>query len=250
MRAAATAVTAAAGSARTLHINRMLSPEANRAKTATLAVVAPEPVSIQPVTIRPYQPADLDALYRICLQTGRNGDDATALYRDHKLIGHVHAAPYALFEPSLAFVAEDAAGVGGYVIGALDSHNFEARLEQDWWPGLRAQYPDAPASVPEDQWTADQAMAHRIYRPWITPGELADSYPSHLHINLVPRLQSGGNGRRLINTLTEALRRRGSRGVHLFVHPANVRAIGFYRHVGFSQLPRTDAVVFAMDLTD
>jgi arginine/ornithine N-succinyltransferase beta subunit len=35
--------------------------------------VAPEPVSTQRVTIRPYQPADLDALYRVCLQTGRNG---------------------------------------------------------------------------------------------------------------------------------------------------------------------------------
>jgi hypothetical protein len=27
-----------------------------------------------------------------------------------------------------------------------------------------------------------------------------------------------------------------------------VRAIGFYRHVGFTQLPGTGAVVFAMDL--
>jgi hypothetical protein len=44
------------------------------------------------------------------------------------------------------------------------------------------------------------------------------------------------------------LRRRGSHGVHLTVRPTNVRVIGFYRHVGFTQLPATDAVVFAMDL--
>jgi GNAT superfamily N-acetyltransferase len=210
--------------------------------------VAPEPASTQRVTIRPYQPADLGALYRICLQTGRNGGDATPLYHDHKLLGHVHAAPYALFEPSLAFVAEDAAGVGGYVIGALDSHDFEARLERDWWPKLRAQYPEPPASVPEEQWTPEQAKAYLIHHPWVTPGDLASRYPSQLHINLVPRLQSGGHGRRLISTLADALRRRGSRGVHLAVPPANVRAIGFYRHVGFTQLPGTGAVVFAMDL--
>jgi hypothetical protein len=36
--------------------------------------------------------------------------------------------------------------------------------------------------------------------------------------------------------------------VHLTVHPTNVRVIGFYRHVGFTLLPATDAVVFAMDL--
>lgn len=216
----------------------------------------PEPVSTQRVTIRPYQPADLDALYRVCLQTGRNGDDATPLYRDHQLLGHVHAAPYALFAPSLAFVAEDAAGVGGYVIGALDSHDFEARLERDWWPKLRARYPEPPASLPEDQWAPDQAKAHLIHHPWVTPDELASRYPSHLHINLVPRLQSGGHGRRLISTLTDALRRRGSRGVHLGVRSANVRAIGFYQHVGFTRLPGAealfpgaDALVFAMDLT-
>ena len=72
----------------------------------------------------------------------------------------------------------------------------------------------------------------------------------------MPRLRSGGHGGQLIGTLTEALRQRGSRGVHLAVRHTNVRAIGFYRHVGFTELPRTDvlfpgtdAVVFAMDLT-
>jgi ribosomal protein S18 acetylase RimI-like enzyme len=211
--------------------------------------VAPEPDSTQRVAIRPYQPADLDAVYRVCLQTGRNGVDATPLYRDHKLLGHVHAAPYAVFEPSLAFMAEDAAGVGGYVLGVLDSLDFEARLERDWWPKLRAQYPEPPASVPADQRTPEQAKAYLIHHPWPTSAELASRYPSHLHINLVPRLQSGGHGRRLIGTLADELRRRGSRGVHLIVPPANERAIGFYRHVGFTQLPGTDAVIFAMDLT-
>lgn len=38
--------------------------------------------------------------------------------------------------------------------------------------------------------------------------------------------------------------------MHLGVRPANVHAIGFYRHIGFTQLPGTaDAVYFAMELT-
>lgn len=116
-------------------------------------------------------------------------------------------------------MAEDAAGVGGYVLGALDSHDFEARLEREWWPKLRAQYPEPPAGVPDDQWTPEQATARWIHHPWVTPEELASQYPSHLHINLIPRLQSGGHGRRLISTPIDALRRRGSRGVHLAVPP-------------------------------
>ncbi len=73
------------------------------------------------VRIRGYRPGDLDDLYRICLQTGNQGADATALFRDPDLLGHVYAAPYGLFEPALAFVVEDQAGVGGYCLAALDS---------------------------------------------------------------------------------------------------------------------------------
>jgi hypothetical protein len=63
--------------------------------------------------IRACQLADLDDLYRVCPQTADSGQDATALFGDSMLPGHVCAAPYAIFEPSLAWVAEDAAGVGG-----------------------------------------------------------------------------------------------------------------------------------------
>ena len=66
-------------------------------------------------------------------------------------------------------------------------------------------------------------------------------YPSHLHIDMVPRLQSGGNGRRLMTTLTAALREQGSPGVHLGVYAVNTRAVGFYRHVGFTELSPTTA---------
>ena len=61
------------------------------------------------------------------------------MFDDPRILGHVFAGPYGLFEPSLAFVAEDEAGVGAYVVGALDSRAFEERLEADWWPALRVQ---------------------------------------------------------------------------------------------------------------
>jgi len=62
--------------------------------------------------IRAFWPSDLDDLYRICLATGAGGDDASGLYRDPKLIGHVYAAPYANLSPPTVFVVEDADGVG------------------------------------------------------------------------------------------------------------------------------------------
>jgi ribosomal protein S18 acetylase RimI-like enzyme len=205
-------------------------------------------VDHQETRIRPYQPSDLDDLYRICLLTGRKGQDATSLYSDPQLPGHVYAAPYGLFEPSLAFVAQDAAGVGGYVLGALDSQAFERRLERAWWPGLRLRYPE-PTAVPEQQRTPDQRIAHRIHHPWHTHDELAGNYPSHLHIDLVPRLQARGNGSRLIRTLLAALRAQGSPGVHLHVSADNRKAVGFYRHLGFAELSATPVGLnFGMDL--
>ena len=48
--------------------------------------------------------------------------------------------------------------------------------------------------------------------------------------------------------LTAALRDQGSPGVHLHVLAANRRAVAFYRHVGFTELPSEGVHLFVMDL--
>jgi len=200
-----------------------------------------------PIQIRPYQPADLDDLYRICVRTADSGRDATALVSDPMLPGHVFAAPYGIFEPSLAWVAEDADGVAGYVLGALDTVAFEERLEQDWWPALRARYPDSrqlARTVSDPEWIALQVLHGRFP----TDPALSGRYPSHLHIDLLPRLQGRGLGRQLIETLFAALRADGSRGVHLHVGRANERAAAFYEHLGMTELQPAGVRVFALNL--
>lgn len=194
-------------------------------------------MSSEKISIRPFRPDDLDALYRVCLRTADSGQDATALFADPMLPGHVYAAPYAVLEPSLAFVAVGPDGVAGYVVGALDSTVFARRLEERWWPGLRSRYPEPPASLPEDRWTRDQQIARLIHHPYPVPAELAGRYPSHLHINLLPPLQGHGAGRRLIDTLAGALRAQRSPGLHLHVGANNPRAAGFYGRVGFTEIP-------------
>jgi ribosomal protein S18 acetylase RimI-like enzyme len=170
------------------------------------------------------------------------------MFDDPWILGHVFAAPYALFEPSLVFVAEDEVGVGGYIVGALDSRAFEKRLDADWWPALRDRYPAPPPELPPDQWTPDQRAAHFIHVPLTVPDELAEDYPSHLHVNLVPRLQSQGLGGQLMSTLIGALRDQGSVGLHFFVAPANQRAVGFYQHLGFTLASAEGPLIFTMDL--
>ena len=85
---------------------------------------------------------DRDALYDICVRTADSGGDARPLYRNHELLGELWVGPYLALAPGLAFVAEDGDGVVGYVLGAEDTREFEEACERDWWPALRARYPD------------------------------------------------------------------------------------------------------------
>ena len=190
-------------------------------------------------TIRPATPADLGDFYRICLETGDSGLDATGLYADPQLLGHVYAAPYLLHAPDFAFVLQDEAGAAGYVIGVPDSQAFEATLDREWWPALRERYPD-PAAIPPAERSRDQRMMHLIHHPHRTPDDLMAEYPAHLHIDLLPRAQGGGNGRRMMDALFGALRQAGVPGVHLGVGARNERAQAFYRRLGFTDLSRGD----------
>jgi ribosomal protein S18 acetylase RimI-like enzyme len=182
--------------------------------------------------IRAVRPDDLEALYRIALATGDGGADAASLYQDARLLGHIYCAPYAVLCPETVFVAEDAEGVGGYIVGAADTVAYEARLELEWWPALRAVCPD-PAMVPPASRTPDQRRMHAIHHPPRTPGALTATYPSHLHINLLPRLRGSGAAHTLLLRWLRAVGQRGSTGVHLAVGVNNTRAIRFYQAHGF-----------------
>ena len=62
-------------------------------------------------------------------------------------------------------------------------------------------------------------------------------WPAHLHIDLLPRAQGRGWGRRMLEQQMAALRATGAPGVHLCVAPGNTRAQVFYRKLGFVDLP-------------
>ena len=120
----------------------------------------------------------------------------------------------------------------GYVLGALDSDAFEARCEADWWPALRARYPEREGGDTLDDLLI-AAIHHRRRR---RGDDVLDRYPSHLHIDLLADVQGQGWGRRLLARLFAALAADGSPGVHWGVSAQNHRALGFYRHLGFEEL--------------
>ena len=181
---------------------------------------------------------DLPGAYRVCLQTGDSGRDATSMYRDPDLLGHVYVGPYIVGQPDLALVISDRDGVGGYLLAAEDTREFGAWAEAHWWPALRLRYPASEGDSADDQ------VIRLLHAPPRSPDIVVADYPAHLHVDLLPRLQGHSHGRALVGTLLVALRARASPGVHLEVGADNGNAIAFYRHLGFTELERSEASLF------
>jgi ribosomal protein S18 acetylase RimI-like enzyme len=187
-------------------------------------------------TLRPYQPRDRAALYDICLRTGRNGEDATALHADPELLGATFAVPYATLEPELTFVIDDGERAVGYILGTRDTVRFVERYQREWLPGVAERFPEPTGEAA----TADERIRYFLHHPeLIIHPELAD-YPAHLHIDILPSHQGGGNGRALMTRFLAALTEHGVDGVHLVMGAANTRAGAFYRRMGFHEIPFDD----------
>ncbi len=185
------------------------------------------------VELRPYRPADLAALYDICLRTAESGDDATALYNDPKAIGHIYAGPYAALQPEQVIVVEDDAGLAGYIVGTFDTDAFAAKKERDWWPALRDQYAHIDATNYTER---DLARIAAMRVPEHSPPDIVAAYPAHIHMNLLPRLRGQRLGTALLTRWIEAARDAGVTGIHLGANAANTGGIAFWQRSGFAPL--------------
>jgi ribosomal protein S18 acetylase RimI-like enzyme len=182
-------------------------------------------------TIRNYHPSDLPFIYEVCLKTGDSGKDASELYQDPYLIGHYYAAPYAVLEPELCFIACVDHKPVGYILGTENTEQFAARCEKAWFPVLRQRYP-FPLEGDE---SLDARIIRLIHQGIPVKPEFLD-YPAHLHIDLLPAAQGQGFGRTLIETFAKALRKKDIAAFHLEVGKRNPGAIAFYQKVGFEQI--------------
>ncbi|MDP7013325.1 MAG: GNAT family N-acetyltransferase [Verrucomicrobiota bacterium] len=187
--------------------------------------------------IRQATSADREAAYWVCLKTGDHGADGEALFADDPdALGRIYVGPYLEFEPELALVLEDSEGICGYCLGAMDSRKLFERYEREWRPGLAKRYPE-PGGDPSG-WTPVEQVYHLYHHPDYFCPEPYDLYPSQLHIDLVPRAQGRGLGRRLVEEVVSRIEANGSPGVHLGMSARNERAHGFYLKLGFEELAR------------
>jgi len=192
---------------------------------------------MQDCVIRPSRPGDEPGAYHVCLKTGNFGKDGEPFYReDPDALGRIFVGPYLAFEPELSLILEDDDGICGYALGAFDSRAFYARYEAEWRPGVCARF-SAPNGDPS-QWTRLQEVYHCYHEPDYFCPKPYEDFPSHLHIDLLPRAQHRGFGRRMMEKNMDMLARKGSPGAHLGVSMMNPDALGFYLRLGFHELTR------------
>ena len=193
------------------------------------------------ITIRRAVLSDLPYFYEICLKTGDESRDASALFFDQYLLGHYYAAPYLVYQSGICFVAEYEYRPQGYIVAVPDTASFKQWMEEQWLVPLRKRYQQPfPSARSEKEKKIIELIHGRKFpvdiaeQPWLT------DYPAHLHIDLLPCLQGKGQGRVLIDKLFNELAQRGIPGLHLGVGSSNMGAITFYKKMGFSVLKEHD----------
>src|SRR5829696_8758007 len=137
---------------------------------------------------------DLPGVYRVCLLTGAGGSDASSLHADPDLLGHVWAGPYLAFPQAVTRVLRDESGVTGYCLAVPDTAAFERWVDEVWLPPLRRRHPAGSGAT-----AADAALVDRLHRPIHTDAAVLARHPAHLHVDLLPRLQGQGWGRRVVD---------------------------------------------------
>jgi len=183
-------------------------------------------------TIRAYRPADREACYDVCIRTGDAGADATALYRDPRILPEIFTGPYVDLEPEFAFVLADEADTAiGYIIGTPDTRRFVAAYRRSWLPVVGPRYPEGGGEGPDAE-----RIAQLHHPEWMLDGEVPDRYPAHLHIDLLPQAQGQGAGRAMVAAFLAAVRAAGAPRVHLGMAAGNSGALAFYQRLGFHRL--------------
>jgi ribosomal protein S18 acetylase RimI-like enzyme len=185
-------------------------------------------------SIRSYKSADTSAAYEICLKTGNSGQDATHLFSDPLVLGHIYVGPYMEFEPQSVFILEDDQGPCGYIMGVLDSQTYYQWMHSEWLPKIRVDY-KKPTGNP-DIWDETEKITNLLFHP--VSQRLLPDFPSHLHIDLLSRAQGKGQGKLMMDRFIDYLRYNKIPGVHLELSSKNDRAFNFYRKYGMQELDR------------
>jgi ribosomal protein S18 acetylase RimI-like enzyme len=188
-----------------------------------------------PLTIRPYAPADREALLRIAADTAAFGEPVETFLDDRRLFCDAVYRYYVDYEPEHAWIAAVGDEPTGFLAGCIDTHRHDRIITQKIAPALVLGLVRGRYRIGRLTWGYLRAEVTSALR-----GERAEAdlnlYPAHLHVNLDARSRGLGAGRRLMEAYLNQLRALGVPGVHLHTTNLNTAAVALYTKLGFELL--------------
>ncbi|KAK5205835.1 hypothetical protein LTR41_008517 [Exophiala xenobiotica] len=193
--------------------------------------------------IRSYQESDEDAMIHVFRETAapdlREAGEPVLHYASY-----LWCRPYFVLEPQTCYVLDDGSGQAvGYLLGVPHTPTFVQKYKETFIPYIKSQGMENPEPNEPVGWNENlpNALRHIMYNPqgmlheeW---PQLMESWPAHLHIDILPEFQRKGYGRQLIEMFCDGARKQGAKGVHLGMAAANDEAGKFYARLGFTRFP-------------
>ncbi len=187
------------------------------------------------ITIRPYQASDRDRLRYICYETGFMGDSPEFYWKDRKSFQIMWCGYYTDVEPESTFVGVIDEKVVGYVLGCVDSKKAWDPIQIGISHAIKRGCIFRPGTSKTMVRTLSDVATEIIVHHNLPPKVFKDDrWPSHLPIDILEEGRGVKIGQKLIMTLIEYMKSKGSPGLHLETLYENVNAIKFFKHCGFS----------------
>ena len=187
------------------------------------------------LVIRPYQLADRQAVFRIGADTAFFGAPIEAYMEDRNAFLDAFYAYYTDLEPEHAWVACADGEVVGFLAGCVDTRLHDRKLLRVILPRLTGNFLRGKYHFGKRSLHYFGGLLGGLLRREFTHVDL-DTYPAHLHINVVSGWRGYKLGQRLMEAYLGQLRELGITGVYLDTTSLNEVACRLYEKMGFRLL--------------
>ncbi|MBN1328140.1 MAG: GNAT family N-acetyltransferase [Candidatus Heimdallarchaeota archaeon] len=178
------------------------------------------------IEIRKAQKTDEKELLNICFITG--DPFLKKVFPKCHLFGLFWCIYYVRYETDNCFVAVDPEkkNIVGYILSTLDTIKQKKDFKIKFIKEINSQIKLLPRNKIRAKIVANFIINRRITKK---KKEFLETYPAHLHIDILPDYQRKGLGHKLMDVLENHFKENKVKGYHLEVSSKNITGINFYK---------------------
>lgn len=166
-------------------------------------------------TIRPYTPADREAVREIARRTAYRNRGSSAVFEDDELFADYWTRYYTDFEPESCLILEEDGRVIGYLLGTVDARRHQKVMARKIVPGVLARAFWRLATFQYRKPSTRRMLWWLVSQAWREePAIPLDTFPAHYHCNILREGYGKGYYTALALKFMERLQEQGVPGLH------------------------------------